>query len=95
LIVDEPMVGLDPLSARLAKDLFVRIAREWGTCVFISTHSLDLAEDICDRIGILREGHLIALGTHEQLATQANLEGSRLESVFLQLTDESTRSGTL
>jgi len=89
LIVDEPMVGLDPRSARLIKDLLKRRTRE-GMTVFLSTHSLDVAEELCDRIGIIQRGKLIALGSIEELRRQAKKDASdlRLESVFLKLTEE-------
>ncbi len=89
LVVDEPMVGLDPRSSRLVKDLLKRKSRE-GMTIFLSTHTLDVAEELCDRIGIIQRGHLIALGTMEELRSLAKEEVSdlRLESVFLKLTEE-------
>jgi ABC-2 type transport system ATP-binding protein len=86
LIVDEPTVGLDPKSIRLLKDLLRREARQ-GTTVFLSTHSLDVAQELADRIGIINRGRLIGCGTLEQLRKQADHEGT-LEDVFLQLTEE-------
>jgi ABC-2 type transport system ATP-binding protein len=88
LIIDEPMVGLDPRSARLVKDLFLKLARESGTTLFLSTHSLDLAEEVCDRIGILFNGKLVALGTNEELRDLVKGKESRLEEIFLELTRE-------
>lgn len=86
LVVDEPMVGLDPRGARLVKEIFRGIARKDRT-VFLSTHSLDVAEELCDRIGILSRGKLVAIGTMEELRGQA--KGSKdLESIFLALTAE-------
>lgn len=88
-IVDEPMVGLDPRSSRLVKDLLKRKSRE-GMTIFLSTHTLDIAEELCDRIGIIQRGQLIALGTMEELRQQAE-DGTpdlRLESVFLKLTGD-------
>lgn len=89
MIVDEPMVGLDPRSARLIKDLLKRKSRE-GMTIFLSTHSLDVAEELCNRIGIIHRGKLIALGSMEELQRQAKKDASdlRLESVFLKLTEE-------
>ncbi len=89
LVVDEPMVGLDPRSSRLVKDLLKQKSRE-GMTIFLSTHTLDVAEELCDRIGIIQRGHLIALGTMEELRRLAKQESSdlRLESVFLKLTEE-------
>ncbi len=88
LIVDEPMVGLDPRAARDVKDLFVRLARESGTTLFVSTHSLDLAEEICDRIGIISAGRLVAVGSKEELRETSRKPGSGLEEIFLALTEE-------
>jgi ABC-2 type transport system ATP-binding protein len=86
LIVDEPTVGLDPRSVRLLKDLLRREVRR-GATVFLSTHSLDIAQELADRIGIVEHGHLISCGTLESLRKQAALDGS-LEEVFLKLTAE-------
>jgi ABC-2 type transport system ATP-binding protein len=88
LIVDEPMVGLDPRSARLVKNLFLKLAHERGTTLFLSTHSLDLAEEICDCIGILSMGRLIAFGSREELQNLASRQESGLEEIFLELTAE-------
>jgi ABC-2 type transport system ATP-binding protein len=89
LIVDEPTVGLDPRSVRLLKDL-LREEADRGTTVFLSTHSLDVAEKLADRIGIVEHGRLICCGTLDSLRTQAALDGS-LEDVFLILTEEARR----
>jgi len=87
LIVDEPTVGLDPRSIRLLKDL-LRDETKRGTTVFLSTHSLDIAQELADRIGIVDHGRLITVGTLDTLRKQASLDGS-LEDVFLKLTEES------
>jgi len=87
LIVDEPTVGLDPRSIRLLKDLLRKEANR-GTTVFLSTHSLDIAQELADRIGIVDHGRLITCGTLATLRKQAALDGS-LEDVFLKLTEES------
>jgi ABC-2 type transport system ATP-binding protein len=87
IIVDEPMVGLDPAGIRLVKDLFKELARQ-GTTVFMSTHTLTIAEDLCDRIGVIHRGRLIALGTTRDLRGTASLERGDLEEVFLRLTGE-------
>src|SRR5437667_2225362 len=89
LIVDEPTVGLDPRSIRLLKDLLRREA-DRGTTVFLSTHSLDVAEKLADRIGIVEHGRLICCGTLDSLRARAALDGS-LEGVFLILTEEAMR----
>ena len=85
LIVDEPMVGLDPRGARLVKDIFQEEARK-GTTVFMSTHSLDVAQEVCREVGIIQAGKLIARGSTRDLERIADMEGS-LESVFLKLTE--------
>jgi ABC-2 type transport system ATP-binding protein len=87
IIVDEPMVGLDPTGIRMVKDLLKSKARE-GKTVFMSTHSLGIAEDICDRIGIIHRGALIATGTAKDLRKTAGFEDADLEAVFLKLTEE-------
>jgi len=84
-VIDEPMVGLDPKSVRAVKELFVELTRAGGT-VFMSTHTLDIAEAVADRIGIIRKGQLIATGTLSELRAQARREHS-LEEIFLQLTE--------
>lgn len=85
LVVDEPMVGMDPKGARKLKDLF-RSLSEQGTTVFLSTHSSGVAEEICHRIGIIQSGRLIACGTMADLCAQAQTQQGNLESVFLELT---------
>ena len=88
LIIDEPMVGMDPKGARTLKDLFRSLAAN-GTTVFLSTHSISVAEEICHRIGIIQKGRLIACGSmtdiHRQASGGNGLNGN-LESVFLELT---------
>jgi ABC-2 type transport system ATP-binding protein len=86
LIVDEPTVGLDPKSVRLLKNL-LRKEADQGTTVFLSSHSLDVVEQLADRIGIVEHGRLISCGTLDALRKQAALEGP-LEDVFLKLTEE-------
>ncbi len=87
LIVDEPMVGMDPRGARTLKDLFSALAKN-GTTIFLSTHSISVAEEICHRIGIIQKGRLIACGTMSELHRQAAGNHGNLESVFLDLTRE-------
>jgi len=86
LIVDEPMVGLDPKGAKLVKDIF-REQAEIGTTLFISTHSLAVAEEVCDEIAIIQVGRIIARGTAGELREQAGTDGN-LEDIFLRLTQE-------
>jgi ABC-2 type transport system ATP-binding protein len=86
LVVDEPTVGLDPRSVRQLKDLLRRQA-DGGTTVFLSSHSLDVVEELADRIGIIDHGRLIACGPMDALRSQAAVDGS-LEDVFLTLTRE-------
>ncbi len=87
LIVDEPMVGLDPRGIKMVRNLFRRLA-ETGVTVFMSTHTLSLAEEICDRIGIINNGRLIATGTIAELQSAARLGQANLEQAFLELTQE-------
>jgi ABC-2 type transport system ATP-binding protein len=89
LIVDEPTVGLDPRSIRLLKDL-LRQQADLGMTIFLSTHSLEIVQEIADRISIVDHGRVISYGTMETLRQQADLDGS-LEDVFLKLTKEFDR----
>jgi ABC-2 type transport system ATP-binding protein len=84
LVMDEPTVGLDPRSARIIKDILRQLA-ERGAAVFLSTHILEIAERMCDRIGIIDEGRLIAVGTMQELRAMGKGEVS-LEDIFLNLT---------
>jgi ABC-2 type transport system ATP-binding protein len=86
LVLDEPLTGLDPHSARQVKDLLRDMCRR-GHTVFLSTHVLEIAERVCDRVGILDQGQLIAVGTMEDLRAQARSNGdTTLEDLFLELT---------
>lgn len=86
IVVDEPMVGLDPRSAKILKDLFRAFADEGGT-VFLSTHTLEVAEALCDRIAIISRGEIIAKGSMDELRQQAAQDGSaHLEEIFLRVT---------
>jgi ABC-2 type transport system ATP-binding protein len=84
LVLDEPTVGLDPKSARLIKDILRQMA-ERGAAIFLSTHILEIAEHMCDRIGIINQGRLIASGTMDELRALGKGE-STLEDIFLSLT---------
>jgi ABC-2 type transport system ATP-binding protein len=88
LIVDEPMVGLDPRGARKVRKLFRDLAAE-GLSIFLTTHELSTAEAVCDRIGIIHHGKMVALGSISELAENVRSPGSHLEDVFLRLTLES------
>ncbi len=85
LVVDEPMVGLDPKGARLIKDIF-RARCQSGATIFMSTHTLEVAQTMCDRIAIILKGKLIALGSMDELQRQAESEIPELEPIFLKLT---------
>ncbi|MBN1867701.1 ABC transporter ATP-binding protein [Candidatus Sumerlaeota bacterium] len=85
LIVDEPMVGLDPQSARTLKNLLRRKSRETGMAVFLSTHTLSIAEEVADRIGIIHKGELIFIGSLEEMHAKLG-QASGLEEMFLRLT---------
>jgi ABC-2 type transport system ATP-binding protein len=86
LIVDEPMVGLDPQSARTLKNMLREFCAGGGT-VFLSTHLLSIAEELCDRLGIITRGRLRFLGTVDDLRRQMAREGN-LEDLFLELTND-------
>ncbi|MEZ4425498.1 MAG: ABC transporter ATP-binding protein [Gemmatimonadota bacterium] len=85
IVVDEPMVGLDPRSAKILKDLFRTYADHGGT-VFLSTHTLEVAEALCDHIAIINKGRIIARGTMDELRTQAEAGSAGLEEIFLKVT---------
>ena len=85
IVVDEPMVGLDPKSARLLKDLFKEFTQRGGT-ILMSTHTLEVAEDMCDRIGIIQGGKIVACGTMTELRHQFAAGDASLEDLFLRLT---------
>jgi ABC-2 type transport system ATP-binding protein len=85
LVIDEPMVGLDPRSARLLKDLLRSYADGGGT-VLVSTHTLELAETLCDRLVVIDHGQVVARGTMEDLRRVASTEDAGLEEVFLRIT---------
>ena len=85
IVVDEPMIGLDPKSARIVKELFKSKA-ENGTTIFLSTHSMEIAEELCHRVCIIREGRIIAGGSVDSLKAQAKHGAANLEDLFLQLT---------
>ena len=85
LVLDEPTVGLDPKSARLIKDILRQMA-DRGTAIFLSTHILEIAERMCDRIGIINKGELIAVGTMEELRALGQSGKASLEDIFLSLT---------
>lgn len=85
LIVDEPMVGLDPHGAKTLKSAFKEYAAA-GMTIFLSTHSLPVAEELSDRMAIINAGKIIAIGTLQELKQRAGAEHSKLEELFLELT---------
>ena len=87
MLFDEPLIGIDPEGAKELKDEITR-ARNDGAAIFISTHLLDTAEKLCDRVIILRRGQKIAEGTVSELQQISGQEGQSLEDVFLKLTAE-------
>jgi ABC-2 type transport system ATP-binding protein len=87
LFLDEPTSGLDPKSARTAKEI-LRGLCEQGCTVFMTTHILEIAERVCDRMGIIDKGRLIAVGTMDELRKANATEGLSLEDIFLQLTEK-------
>mgnify|MGYP000854871062 FL=1 len=86
LILDEPMVGLDAKSSYNLKKILRERANE-GKCVMFSTHVMEVAQELCDRIAIINKGKIIALGTFDEIKNQSNHK-ENLEAVFLELTDE-------
>jgi len=85
LFLDEPTVGLDPKSARNLKDLLRGLVNK-GTTVFMSTHILEIAEAMCDRVAIINQGKIAALGTMEELRQHSKQKDQSLEEIFLELT---------
>lgn len=87
LILDEPFSGLDARVVRILKDA-IHIHVDTGGSVLLSTHIMEVAQSLCDRVGIIDEGELIAEGTLEELRLQAKQEGATLEQIFLKLTEQ-------
>lgn len=92
LVLDEPMVGLDPKSSRLVKDTLRALASQ-GVTIFMSTHTLAVAEEIANRIGIIHDGKLICLGTLAELREELSAENTSLEQMFLDVTAEAETGG--
>jgi ABC-2 type transport system ATP-binding protein len=88
LFLDEPTNGLDPQSARRVKDLLRERATAGAAAVFLSTHILEIAEQLCDRVGIIYQGRLIAVGTLADIRKQAHSNARTLEDAFLALTHD-------
>ncbi len=87
LVVDEPMVGLDPRGAKLVKSVFRSLVEKEAGTVFLSTHTLEVAEQLCDRVAVLHRGKIVAVGSVEELRRQVGDQGTgRLEELFLELT---------
>ena len=82
LILDEPFVGLDPKAAIILKDIMHAICDEGGA-IFFSTHVLDVAEKLCNKVAIIKDGHLIAAGQMKDMVTK----GQSLESIFMEVVD--------
>jgi len=89
LFLDEPTNGLDPRSARVVKDILRQIC-DRGATVFMTTHVLEIAEQMCDRVGILKDGELVAIGSLKDLRETVNLLDASLEQIFLALTGSAT-----
>jgi ABC-2 type transport system ATP-binding protein len=87
LIIDEPMVGLDPEAVHMVKDILKELAADKRS-IFISTHTLSMAEDLCHRIGLIHKGTLLAEGNLDELKRIAKLGEARLEEVFLTIIKE-------
>jgi ABC-2 type transport system ATP-binding protein len=91
IVVDEPMVGLDPRSAKLLKELFRQFVDRGGT-VLMSTHTLEVAETMCDRIAIIQKGKIAAYGTMDELREQTSSANMSLEDLFLKITGGTSES---
>ncbi len=87
LVIDEPMVGLDPAAVRMVKDMLKNLSRQ-NVTIFVSTHTLSIAEDLCDRIGVIHRGALLAQGSIAELNLAARTGNAGLEEVFLTLIRE-------
>jgi len=87
LILDEPLSGLDAKSVKVIKEI-LDLHTERGGSVLFSTHIMEIAEELCDRIGIINKGKMVGIGTIEELNTQSNKIGARLEDIFLRLTEQ-------
>ncbi len=89
LVVDEPMVGLDPKGHRLVKKLFKSLTEEDGMTILLSTHTLEVAEEVCDEIAIVNHGKIVAQGSLSELREKSGEDDGSLEQVFLKITEES------
>jgi ABC-2 type transport system ATP-binding protein len=89
LIMDEPLSGLDAKSVKVVKEI-LEIHTERGGAVLFSTHIMEIAQELCDRIGIINQGKMVGIGTIDELRQQANKIGANLEDVFLRLTEQDT-----
>ncbi|HEY7471964.1 MAG TPA: ABC transporter ATP-binding protein [Gemmatimonadota bacterium] len=87
VVIDEPMIGLDPKSARVMKTLLAELV-DRGRTVFLSTHTLQVAEELCSRVAIVQKGLVVARGTLDELRLQAMADHGSLEAVFLRLTED-------
>jgi ABC-2 type transport system ATP-binding protein len=85
LFLDEPTNGLDPRAARVVKDVLTQICQR-GATVFMTTHVLEVAQEMCDRVGVLHEGRLVACGSLDELRAQFAMPGATLEEIFLSVT---------
>ncbi|MFX1274729.1 MAG: ABC transporter ATP-binding protein [Promethearchaeota archaeon] len=89
LIMDEPLSGLDAKSVRVVKEI-LDLHTQNGGAVLFSTHIMEIAQELCDRIGIINKGKIVGIGSIEDLRGQANKIGANLEEVFLRLTEQDT-----
>jgi len=94
LVVDEPIVGLDPKGARLIKGIFLKMKND-GMSILMSTHILEIAEELCDRICIMNEGRAVVSGTLEEIRNLMHEREGKLESLFLKLTGGSQVEETI
>jgi len=88
IVVDEPIIGLDPKGIRLIKNIFKDLCADKGMTIFMSTHTLSIAEELCDRVGIIDKGKLVSELTRNELKRELPLPSSNLENIFLTITSE-------
>jgi ABC-2 type transport system ATP-binding protein len=91
LFLDEPTIGLDPLARRAVWEMMTKLKQDYGTTIFLTTHLMDEADALCDRIGIMHKSKLIALGSPKELKEKAG--ASTLDEAFIQLTGDLIETG--
>ncbi|HEY9651580.1 MAG TPA: ATP-binding cassette domain-containing protein, partial [Coleofasciculaceae cyanobacterium] len=93
LFLDEPTVGLDPVARKAVWDLVKQLCVDYGTTVFLTTHFMEEADNLCDRLAIMHQGEVVAMGTSNQLKASLNQSGATLDDVFIHYTGDYLTSG--